>query len=349
MEFKVELPTHNQWASTGLWLPAGTAATVECDGDFANLAIQVGCHSESLFEQKGLWKRWPLVVSVFAFQTAAVDIASPFRGIVYLTRTMAETLSDQLTATFTFRNFCAHPRWLHDDPLVWEETCEIDVPWGEVDLGMLIFTLPKRVLDGNLDFARLEEAYSQICDSVARVLCYSITRAYRIVFDVELLPDDKWAGYPAMLSVDDIEPMIFGVDNPSAELFRAVAGLGRISIREYCFDPEIETAIVVAVAVVTLQQIYGAFDPLVSVGSGLPTPFAQLWEIESSFEGLLTRVMGRFQDLEFDIDSQTDDIWAMFVNNLCSAAGRDFTALLQVGRPEQVELAPELRGLPSFP
>jgi hypothetical protein len=349
MQFNVELPTQDPWVSTGLWLPAGTAATVMCHGDFANLAIQVGCHSESLFEQKGPWRRWPLIVSVFPFESATVEIASPFGGIVYLTQAMAETVSEQLTATFTFRNFCPYPRWLRDDPSVWEETCKIDVPWGEVDLGVLIFTLPTRILVRELDFARLEEMYSKICESVARVLCYSITRAYRIVFDVELLPDDKWAGYPAMLSVDDIEPIIFGVDNPSAELFKAVAGLGRMSIREDCFEPEIEIAIAAAAAALTLQQIYGAFDPLMSLGSDITTLFAQLWEIETSFEGLLTTVMARFQDLEFNIDGQTDNVWAIFVNDLCRAARRDFTAMLHVGHLEQVELDPELQGLAAFP
>jgi hypothetical protein len=349
MEFKVELPTQDLWASTGLWLPAGTAATVECEGDFANLAVQVGCHSESLFEQKGPWRRWPFVVSVFPFESATVEIASPFGGIVYVTQTMAEAVSEQLTATFTFRNFCTYPRWLHDDPSVWEETCEIDVPWGEVDLGVLIFTLPKRVLEREPNFARLAEVYSEICESVAGVLSYSITRAYRIVFDVELLPEDKWAGYPAMLSVDDIEPIIFGMDSPSIELFRAVAGLGRMSIREDCFDTETETAITATAAALTLQQIYGAFDPLMSVGSDQPAPFAQLWEIETSFDGFLTSVMVRFQDQDFNMDAQASNIWEMFVNDLCRAARRDFTALLHVGGLKRVQLAPELRGLAAFP
>jgi hypothetical protein len=199
------------------------------------------------------------------------------------------------------------------------------------------------------EFNALKEIYEAICMSIAHFLNYQIARTYRIVFDVEVLPDDKCAGYPAMLPLDDVDAVIFNLDSPGEEIFRAAAGIGKMSIREGFFEQHSGTVIAAVAAAKALREVFGSFDPLTAVGDRLPPGFAQLWLIETRFTGVLARAIRGIQEAEFDFELTPQENWATIVANICHLAHRDFTLYLSDAGLGNVELPQELQGLPLFP
>lgn len=105
----IQIQHLTEWASTGLYLPAGQVATVtinplrsvdDLNSFYEDLFIQIGSHSESLLSSPGPWKRWPKVVLKFPVKQGEIEIASPFGGLIYVVREPIPTIQTDIQQVF---------------------------------------------------------------------------------------------------------------------------------------------------------------------------------------------------------------------------------------------------------
>lgn len=342
------------WISTGLWLPASAPATVTIEstsGNFSDNHIQIGSHHESLLAKQSPWQRWPTVVSVFPFEAKTVKVGTPFGGIVYVILSPAsEQAEPEQTVTFKFNGFCQYPRAVMSDPSIWERTKDIDVPWGELDIGNLIFTLPTEKLREIPSFEKVKQVFDVIVTNISEYVNNQIDKPYRFVFDVEIL-DDNISGldYPLVFHIDEIDAILLHLDEPTPQLFRAVSLMAFVSIREQTFDSTTETAIASVATAVIFQKLFPGFDPSQFNGLQLPTLFDELWEIHNSYDpNLIPQTLARFHDPEYSGSDVPDDMWISFVRELCRIGQKDFTKLLERSRPIPLNISNSLQGLPPY-
>jgi hypothetical protein len=341
--YRMTLEIHDtMWISTGLWLPAGAQGTIECGGPLQDVAIQIGCHCEPP-AQSGPWHRWPFVLSIYQLDRDVETVSTPFGGIVYVTPMMMEGQPVR-EIPFTFRNFCKYPRYVHGRPEIWAETRDIEVPWGEIDLGNLIFTLPSRDIRNVMDFQALKDAYDHFTKTIATVLCYQATHPYRIVFDVEETTPTA-AEYPATFSIETIPEIVLTLTEPTLALFNAMVALSRLSLRMDCFHPSVEAALAALAASLALVQHYPAFDPITSKFP-LPPLFKQFWEVESQSHGVFSKALAKFQGPEYEPMDAPDDAWVELVKELCCCGKCNFTKLLEQWKPIPLNISLSLQGLP---
>lgn len=72
-----------------------------------------------------------------------------------------------------------------DDLFSWQETEKIGVPWGELDVGNVIFTLPTEKLKTVISFSEKVNFYDQVIEGIRNFFSMKIIQPLRIVFDVE--------------------------------------------------------------------------------------------------------------------------------------------------------------------
>ena len=348
-DFTKELQLQNEtWISTGLWLPAGVVATVECDEPTPDIHIQIGSQHEGLLAKPGPWKRWPSTVTVTPFADKVTKVVSAFGGIAYIAvNNSGEEALPKLT--FQFHNFCRHPMADTSNPQIWEETKDIEVPWGELVTGNVIFTLPTADMRRINDFSIIDEKFKTIVQGISDYMSYIPEKAYRLVFDVELPEDCPSCGYPLVFNVEDIDGILMSFDKPSTQLFTAVTLMTIVSIREDCFDPITETAIATIATSVIFQKLFPNFDPLEFTGITLPTLFHELWELHTRFDPeLIPKTLAKFQAQDYHPSDVPDDMWIAFVREMCRIGGRDFTKLLERSRPIPMNIWISLQGLPAY-
>ena len=348
-DFQITIQLQNEtWISTGLWLPAGVIATVECESPMPDIHVQIGSQHESLLAKPGPWKRWPSTVSVFPLTEKETSVVTAFGGIVYIAVNNSNE-QDPRPLTINFHGFCKHPMADCDDPKVWEETKDIDVPWGELKAGNVIFTLPSSELRNIDNFDLINEKFKIIVTEIINYMKFKLERPYRFVFDIELPDDCPSCGYPLVFSVDDIDGILRSFDQPTAQLFTAVTLMSIVSLREDVFDQVTETAIATIATSIVFQKLFPDFNPLEFAGISLPTLFHELWEIHSRFDPeLIPKTLQKFQDPSYQLLDAPEDMWIAFVRETCRIGKRDFTKLLERSRPIPLNISISLQGLPPY-
>jgi hypothetical protein len=331
------------WMPTGLWLPAGVIAAIDCDDAHPDVHIQIGSHHESLLEQPGPWRRWPLVITLRALDAAHVEIASPFGGIVYLI-----ALAEDPPEPFTMRlqGFVKYPCKDANDPAVWEETKDCEVPWGEIFAGGVIFTLPTEELK-KLDVAVIDAKFTLIVGEIRKYIGEVPPQPFRIVFDVAVPPSPS-GRYPLVFLQDEMDGIMNRFGEPSPELFRAVMLMVVGAIREGSLDDQTATAITAVASSVIFQKLFTGFDPLDFEGIPKPTLFSELWEIQKKDPKVIPATVGRTRDQSWPTWGVQDDMWIAFVRELCKIGKKDFTKWLERAWPIPLNISQSLQGLPSF-
>ncbi|OHT04301.1 hypothetical protein TRFO_28176 [Tritrichomonas foetus] len=348
-DYNITIHLQNEtWISTGLWLPAGVVGTVECESAMPDIHVQIGSHHESLLAKPGPWKRWPSTVQVYPLLEKVTPVVTAFGGIVYIAVNNSNE-QDPRPLSIKFHQFCKHPMADCENPKIWEETKDIEVPWGELKAGSVIFTLPSDELRKIKDFNIINEKFQIIVDEISKYMSYTPDRPYRVVFDVELPDDCPSCGYPLVFRVDDIDGILNKFDKPSIQLFTAVTLMTIVSIREDVFDQVTETAIATIATSVVFKRLFPDFDPLEFAGISLPTLFHELWEIHSRFDQtLIPKTLEKFQDTEYPVLDVPEDMWIAFVREMCRIGKRDFTKLLERSRPIPLNISISLQGLPPY-
>jgi hypothetical protein len=330
--------------STGLWLPAGAVGTIECGA--CELQVQIGAHTQSLLAVPGPWRRWPDVVITRLLAEGATKVASPFGGIVYLSVPADSDIPEP--TTLRFDGFCRHPRAVAGEPSVWADTKDADVPWGEFDAGAVIFTLPAGFLRQIADFEAVAQKFEGVTSSIARVLALVDVRPYRIIFDVDL-PGDRLLDRSRLFFLESDMPQILQFTGPSGELFEVVRAMALSSMREGCVDPTTEVAIATVAAATAFQELFAGFDPFAHEFVGRPPLFAELWEIhEKVGRDVISQTLTVMQDPAYQRGEVPEEMWNLFVKELCLAGGRDFTKLLEAVKPIPRNITRSLCNLPVY-
>jgi hypothetical protein len=200
LTLQLELET---WRSTGLWLPAGSVGIIECEKPQPDINVQIGSHQEGLLGKPGPWLRWPFVVTLRPLESCRTEIASPFGGIVYLHVSLV-VQEPPPPLKVKFEGFMRHPVADASDLIVWQQTQDVPLPWGEVVTSGAIFTVPSKYMK-RLNVELIEEKFKLIVDGIRKYLGVTSQAAYRLVFDVELPPDGTWARYPLVFLVDEFD------------------------------------------------------------------------------------------------------------------------------------------------
>jgi hypothetical protein len=338
------------WTTTGLWLPPGIAGKVMCDRPDRRFVLQIGAHVESLLNEGNPWKRWPWVVTDFTITQGETEVGTPFGGITYV---IANPISDEeeaFDAKFVFSNFCKVPRWVAGKPEIWEETKNVDVPWGELDFGGIIFTLPTSYMREVGDFRSIQERYDVIVNGICRYMSYTPNKPYRMVFDIELPEEGPGCAYPSVLLLDSVRGVLLHIEEPNLDLFKAVSLMAINSIREECFDVPIETAIASICAAVVFKELYPTFSPFTFPNLAVPELFTELWKIQAEFDPkLIPRSLAKFQDPSYPIPELQDEVWETFICEMSNIGKRNFVPFLRATLREDFEEDDTVSRLPQFP
>lgn len=283
--------------------------------------VQIESHSDSLLSKKEPWKRWPKLISEFKLKNDSVVVGSPFGGIVYVLLNNEVQKSVRLV----FDGFSRYPRSVVSDPSIWEKTKDIDVPWGELDTGRIIFTLPSSKLRKIPDFNKIKDVYDVILNRISGFLSCSLNRKLRIIFDIDFLESE--VGYPLFLNIDQIDDVLFEIDHPTAGLFNAVFSLTLAHIHFGIFENQVEHALASVAAADIMKKLFPDFDPFNYDGIKLPLLFSELWEINCNFDNnLISLTLSKFQGGDYPV---SEDTWIDFLKEMCILGKRDFTKLFE--------------------
>jgi hypothetical protein len=349
-EFKMTVNVkRDNWATTGLWLPPGVTGKVTYDQPDSRVVLQIGAHVESLLNEGNPWKRWPWVITDFTIAMGVTEVGTPFGGILYIIANPISDDEEPFDADLTFSNFCKFPRWVAGSPQVWEETKALEVPWGEIDFGNIIFTLPTSYMREIADFRKIHEKYDAIVNGVCRWMSYTPNKPYRIVFDIELPADGPGFAYPSVLLLSAIKGVLLTIESPNLDLFKAISLMAINSIREECFDVVLETAIASMCAAVVFKELYPLFSPLRFPDLAVPERFVQLWKIHTECDPkLIPACLAKFQHPSFPVPEDQEDVWPMFVEEMCRIGNKNFVPFLEETLPEDFVPDASISVLPKY-
>lgn len=336
------------WVSTGFYLPAGSLGTVgvENNKSISDVHFQIGAHHESLTNKPFPWKRWPIIILPFDMEEGQNKLGSPFGGPIYIAA--SEDLEGTATFDLTFQHFIKYPRWVYNDPKVWEETKDKKVPIGEIECENVIFTLPAKYMK-LIDFEFLNKAMKVIVSNISSFMSKEVEKPFRVVFDIELPEDEPVCGYPIVYNITDIEEMIVNIQKPSAKLFDLSNLMAILSIREGCFDSTIEEAFASIASSNAFSKIYHDFNPFHLENVELPPLFEDLWEINKDFDAsIIPKTLKKFQDPSYELLGVPEDTWIEFVREMCRIGQRDFTQVLERSRPVPLNVSMSCHNFPLF-
>ena len=177
-----------------------------------------------------------------------------------------------------------------------------------------------------------------------------MNRPYRIVFDLQLASNSIECEYPIVLPLDDLDDVIFHHDQPTVALFKLVARVALVSIREDYFDPLVEVAIANLVACVIINEFFPGFDPNIFKDFAFPPLFPELWVIHQHINpNLIKTLLSLSQAPDAPVFDSTEDMWIAFVKDLSFIGKYNFTKLLERARPIPLNLTKTLQELPWPP
>jgi hypothetical protein len=326
--------------STGLWLSAGTLGCVECaDAPAgAQIQIQIGAHAQSLFVAPGPWHRWPSVCAGFALRPHSTTVCSQFGGIAYL----AVQAGARGRLQLRFRNFSRHPVADTDRPELYEATRACPAPWAEFVTPFVILTLPAAALAGFPSFAAVRNTLQLHISALTRVLVYTIDRPFRLVFDVDTVPEVA-AGYPAFLLVSEIQDLIGAAARPTAGMFRALMQFALSSFKEGFFDPDSERALAYFAVVLVFVEVYQFFDPLDRPPVEPPQLFGEIWHIHTKVSNtILPELFRRAQLPQAVLFEAPQEMWMNFLKEISDVAKMNFVPLFKDKKLVPLSLEVEL-------
>lgn len=191
------------WTSTGLYAAPGSIITIQVPADVSTQGIgwRIGCHSDGIWDLD-VWKRVPRVDRSGALATGANRVASPFGGLIYVTRTKeaSEDVTIHIAGAVQAPLYVAGVTTLE----AWTKLREAPGPWAEIATSRLIITVPSRVVRA-LDRPDLvAEFWVKGLDACADLAAIPHERARpeRMVADVQISAGYMHSGYPIMTHLD---------------------------------------------------------------------------------------------------------------------------------------------------
>jgi hypothetical protein len=249
-----------------------------------------------------------------------------------------------------FKGFCLSPRYVDGHPDIWDHTRNLHVPWGEIDFGNLIFTLPTETLWQTWDLGKIKQYYQKAIEGVRAFLSPQTKPPYRIVFDVAVPKKGQRCTYPSVLVVDAINDALINIDLPNLTAFRAISTIALATIRPLCFDVMMEAALAMIASVVAFRRLFPLFDPFRCEGLVLPPLFRELWQVHMTLNAtVIPRCLAKLQTPNDALDDVPEDSWVTFVHQISILSGRNLTPFFRKVRPVPMNLQTVVDRLPLFP
>ncbi len=199
-----------RWHSTGLYAPAGEAITVrlpaktaESDPSRAGLVLQIGAHTDELFDLDD-WQRAPKAVQRVALDAETVVAASPLGGLVYVDVPEECPLG---RIELGFGHVVEAPHFVLDRTTndEWRGSLRAKpAPWAELESGKIVVTVPSSSIRALDDPEALMRTWDRASDAAADLVGMARARQSpeRFVADVQIAAGYMHAGYPIMTHLD---------------------------------------------------------------------------------------------------------------------------------------------------
>ena len=300
----------NELVSSGLYLPPGVVARVECSMD---ITLQIGAHSEVLFMKPGPWKRWPLVtMKVDVEKDKPKEFASMFGGIMYLIGNKSKSV--MLTCTGLAR----YPRYHIQRPDYWDATKIYPVPWAEIETKELIFTVPTECARKIQDMTTFAKSMDEFASNVWKFLGgRRSTRIQRVIFDVDLPEGDSISGDVIFTTVHLLDGLA-QQDKPTADLMRLLTLFGLSVLPPGLFDGEAQMAISMVAVAHVMKEKWPNSEPSEFVTSATPRIFYDLWHAcerfgDQPFENAIKQYT---LQKDTSVDNTPQEQWLVFAREL---------------------------------
>jgi hypothetical protein len=194
------------WHSLGLYAAPGTVITITTPKEAvgAKLAVQIGCHTDRLWNLP-TWERWPNLCRRADISHAATRIASPFGGLVYVDVPENCKLG---TIHVNIAGAVEAPLYVLDETDVahWNSHIRhLPGPWAELACPGVIVTVPSRAIRDLNDPMSLMEFWNKAVsleDSLAMYKPGERKRPERFVADQQIAAGYMHSGYPIMCGHD---------------------------------------------------------------------------------------------------------------------------------------------------
>lgn len=318
------------WASTGLWAPAGVMCKVRIENGVSGIRLQIGAHESALVSKDGPWRRWPFIISLFDLpENGELEFCSPFGGLIYLT--LDEEPLEQVVVEVEFSNVCMCPRYHHEHGNLWNETCKLDVPFGEIETGTVTFTVPSNVLRMIKSINEPVRRFDALVGEIHSFLASDIATNHRIVFDVDLPNDIPICGYPIVLPIEAAEIILLETA-PTPELFSTLAFIGVMSMPLEDFSEDQETALANLAVVIAMRKFWPHENPLDYAPDIMTKYLDQLLNIctELGSDKVTDALQATKQVKEMGSQRSQNDYWMDFVKYLSIGCNRDLQELLEL-------------------
>lgn len=199
------------WRSTGRYAAPGEIITVtipEAAVD-AGLEVQVGCHTDTLFNRDE-WHRMPRIVNQRPLDAVETRIANGFGGPIYIRVPIGAALGN---IEVVIDGAVEMPRYVHGstDLADWRDRIrQAPAPWAEIAGEKMIITIPSaavRDLDDPADVAALWDSVLDASADLAGIPPER-ARAERFVVDRQIGGGWMHSGYPLMAHVESTTELL---------------------------------------------------------------------------------------------------------------------------------------------
>lgn len=328
------------WVSTGLYLPAHSVGVIYSSDKSPDVIIQIGCHTENLMHRDH-WQRWPVITTACPLTAEMREVSSPFGGMVFIYSSDASTEG----IAMKFEGFSEYPRYVVEDPGIWERTKNSECPWGEIETRHVIFSLPTPNL-ARVDCARIAQVYDTMMERVVGFLSSSVVHKARVVFDIDLALSGR-GGYPIMKLIVDVPGILEKLEEPSVAVFDLLVDLAVAHIKENLFPPKVEELFGMLAAENALEAVFPSFN-LEKLEIERPMLLAELRCIEKVRPGLVSKVLASFQSAEWQSVGSPEDNWWMFLRKLCIDGELNFVSYIANVCPFPINDIEPILKLPKF-
>ncbi|MCL1921648.1 MAG: M60 family metallopeptidase [Kiritimatiellaeota bacterium] len=192
-----------RWHSTGLFASAGEAVTVELPPGAEKLGLKLRVGSTTCnVTSHDKWVRAPKVDIEVPLKEAKTTVSTPFGGLLYVVVPDRVDASAR-TCKVTLGNAC-QAAWFkvgRDNAAAWKQMLRSPAPYGEIESGKVILTVPSAELQNVEDPVALMKYWDEVADLDARLTGIPTERRSpeRFVCDAQLCAGWMHAGYPIML------------------------------------------------------------------------------------------------------------------------------------------------------
>lgn len=363
------LTIHSQeWVSTGLYLPPGEISKIsiesikilsEISNDsshdneeknyetiFNGIRFQVGCHTQPLLFLPPPWKRWPILSSSYQPNpiSTTTELSSPVGGILYIQSMSTNIIEIKLN----FKHFLQYPRYVSNELEIWNKTKEIQVPFGEIETKNLIITASSdsiRKLEPEIH--EILTVFDKAISVIIQQMNFKMRFPFRIVLDIQLPNSMPTCSYPIVFESSTFLPLFSCCNKPSDKLFAILNLIALVSLREDCFDAEVEMVLAEIATRKALKTVFPDFDDSQISISSNRSLYATLDKIEKDYPNIISKSLAKFQDLNSPIPNFPEDAWLDFVKEMCLNGQTDFVPQLEEARPIPLNVSSSLQRLLS--